>query len=52
MDQDYDDYEDGFDFEYCSKCDGHPACEDYGCAFKAGVGHLVQITDMNISEHL
>jgi hypothetical protein len=29
--QDFDDDED--DFEPCSRCDGHPACADFGCAF-------------------
>lgn len=34
-----DDYED--EFERCSACDGHDACEDFGCAIKAGLGHLL-----------
>lgn len=29
-------------FTPCSNCDGHEACEDFGCAFKLGVGHLVK----------
>lgn len=29
------------DFIPCDKCDGHPACEDYGCAIDHGLGHLV-----------
>lgn len=29
-------------FEPCSQCDGHPACEDSGCAHSLGVGHLVK----------
>lgn len=37
-DDDYD-YE---EFKECSECDGHPACEDFGCAIKAGLGHLVK----------
>jgi hypothetical protein len=34
FDDDFDDYD---DFEECSKCDGHPACRDFGCAIKAGI---------------
>lgn len=30
------------EFIPCSMCDGHPACEDFGCAFEAGCGHLVK----------
>ncbi len=37
---DDDDEED--DFIPCSRCDGHPACEDFGCAFEHGLGHIVQ----------
>jgi hypothetical protein len=29
------------DFQECSGCDGHDACRDFGCAIKAGLGHLV-----------
>lgn len=29
------------EFEPCSRCDGHPACEDHGCAFKLALGKLV-----------
>lgn len=36
-----DDYEDE-EFVPCSKCDGHPACEDFGCAYELGNGHLVK----------
>lgn len=25
------------EFERCSNCDGHDACEDFGCAIKTGV---------------
>lgn len=25
------------EFEPCAGCDGHPACEDFGCAIKAGI---------------
>lgn len=41
---DFDD-DDEIEFEPCSRCDGHPACEDFGCAFKLGVGHLVKTDD-------
>ena len=34
------------EFQRCSKCDGHDACEDFGCAFKAGLGHLVENDDL------
>lgn len=30
------------DFQECDDCDGHDACRDFGCAFKHGLGHLVQ----------
>jgi hypothetical protein len=30
------------DFQPCDECDGHDACEDFGCAIKAGLGHLLQ----------
>jgi hypothetical protein len=33
--------EDEEDFEPCDECDGHDACEDFGCAIKAGLGHLL-----------
>lgn len=36
------DPDDEDDFERCSECDGHDACEDFGCAIKAGLGHLLQ----------
>lgn len=39
MMSDQDDDED--DFERCSDCDGHDACADFGCAIKAGLGHLL-----------
>lgn len=38
---DPDDDEDD-DFDPCSECDGHDACADFGCAIKAGLGHLLQ----------
>lgn len=37
MDDDFEEVE----FQRCSSCDGHDACEDFGCAFKLGLGHLV-----------
>jgi len=42
--EDFDD--DDNEFQRCSKCDGHDACEDFGCAFKAGLGHLVENDDL------
>jgi hypothetical protein len=36
------DDEDEDDFQECAQCDGHPACEDFGCAIKLGLGHLVK----------
>jgi hypothetical protein len=36
------DYEDETEFIPCSKCDGHPACEDFGCAIEAGLGKMVK----------
>lgn len=38
--------EDDSEFQRCSKCDGHDACEDFGCAFKSGLGHLVENDDL------
>lgn len=32
------------EFQRCSDCDGHDACEDFGCAFQSGLGHLVNRT--------
>lgn len=37
-----DDGDDEDDFQRCSECDGHDACEDFGCAITAGLGHLLQ----------
>ncbi len=34
--------EDDNAFQFCSNCDGHDACADFGCAIKMGLGHLVQ----------
>jgi hypothetical protein len=46
MDDNWDD--DDNEFIPCSKCDGHPACEDFGCAYELGCGHLIEkeITDL------
>ncbi len=45
-DKDLPDYEDkGLEepeFIYCSKCDGHPACEDFGCAIELGLRRMVK----------
>ena len=35
-------YEDQPEFMPCDKCDGHPACEDFGCAFELGLGRMVK----------
>jgi hypothetical protein len=35
-----DDYDED-EFSPCSKCDGHAACEDFGCAFELGLGKLI-----------
>ncbi len=40
MMSDPDDEED--DFKFCSECDGHDACSDFGCAIKSGLEHLVK----------
>jgi len=45
---DYEEDED--DFEPCSRCDGHPACADFGCAFEHGLGHLVERNESNCHE--
>lgn len=36
------DYNDEIEFIPCEKCDGHPACEDFGCAYELGLGKLVK----------
>jgi NAD-dependent SIR2 family protein deacetylase len=36
-----DDYDEP-EFIPCDKCDGHPACEDYGCAYELGLGRMVR----------
>ena len=43
-----DDFDDEVEFIPCDKCDLHDACEDFGCAFELGLGHLVkkEITDL------
>lgn len=33
---------DVIEFVPCLGCDGHPACEDFGCAYKLGIDHLVE----------
>lgn len=30
------------EFTPCSECDGHPACEDFGCAIEAGLRRLLK----------
>lgn len=35
-------YSDEDEFIPCSKCDGHDACRDFGCAFECGLGHMVK----------
>lgn len=34
------------EFERCLSCDGHDACEDFGCAFDLGLGNLVNKDDL------
>lgn len=29
------------EFIPCERCDGHPACEDFGCAIKHGLERMV-----------
>lgn len=37
------DFEDDEDeFEECSRCDGHDACRDFGCAREHGLGDEVE----------
>jgi hypothetical protein len=40
QDDDLEDYEK--EFIPCAKCDGHPACEDFGCAYELGKGNMVK----------
>ena len=37
-----DDQPDEVEFQFCSECDGHDACADFGCAIELGLGHLVK----------
>lgn len=37
----WDDLNDDEEFIPCSRCDGYPACEDFGCAYALGLGRLV-----------
>lgn len=37
-----DDWEDDPEFNPCARCDGHPACEDFGCAIELGLGRMVK----------
>ena len=37
-----DDLEEEPEFTPCPKCDGHPACEDFGCAYDLGLGKMVK----------
>lgn len=41
-----DEFEEETEFIPCEKCDGHQACEDFGCAFKLGIGHLVNDNEL------
>ena len=36
------------EFIPCSKCDGHPACEDFGCAYEAGLGRMVNKNNLQV----
>lgn len=38
--EDFNDEE--IEFIPCSECDGHPACEDFGCAIEAGLRRLLK----------
>lgn len=41
----FDEIDDDFEeveFTPCSKCDGHQACEDFGCAIELGLGRMVK----------
>jgi hypothetical protein len=37
----FDDMEEDY-FTPCDKCDGHDACEDFGCAIEAGLSKMVK----------
>lgn len=41
----YFDDDEGPHFEPCSRCDGHDACRDFGCAFKHWLGNMVDTGD-------
>lgn len=41
-DFDDDNYDEEEEFIRCDRCDGHDACEDFGCAYELGCGHLVK----------
>lgn len=34
--------DDEWEFIPCDRCDGHPACEDFGCAYALGLGRMVR----------
>lgn len=34
--------EEAIEFSPCDRCDGHPACEDFGCAYALGLGKMVK----------
>lgn len=34
--------DDEIEFIPCDKCDGHPACEDFGCAYALGLSRMVK----------
>jgi hypothetical protein len=37
-----DDLQEEQEFVPCEECDGHPACEDFGCAIALGLGRMVK----------
>lgn len=39
---DFFDDEEENEFIPCDKCDGHPACEDFGCAIELRLGRMVK----------
>jgi hypothetical protein len=34
--------EEEIEFIPCSRCDGHQACEDFGCAYEFGLSRMVK----------
>lgn len=40
--QELDDDSDEPEFQPCERCDGHAACEDFGCAIELGLGKMVK----------